>query len=185
MCHMTQETTAHDFVIVRRSHGTKKAERHSAVAPKNVWVVVEPASPALMYETVLGNLCREDIHFDAPTIDAVRNVLNSGLDRDAFDRLRRVMDASTEDLSRVVGVPRRTLSRRGKFKTDESDRILRVASVFQRALEVCGNLKAARRWFATPKNALGNKTPLEFCDTGPGATEVERLLGRIEHGIFS
>ena len=37
----------------------------------------------------------------------------------------------------------------------------------------------------TPKRALGNITPLRCCDTDVGAREVEALLGRIEHGVFS
>ncbi|MBW1797126.1 MAG: DUF2384 domain-containing protein, partial [Deltaproteobacteria bacterium] len=36
-----------------------------------------------------------------------------------------------------------------------------------------------------PARALGGKTPLEYADTEPGAQEVDELLGRIEHGVFS
>ena len=56
---------------------------------------------------------------------------------------------------------------------------------FSRAIEVLGSLEQARRWFSNPKRALGNKTPMEFCDTELGAEEVTNLLGRIEHGVFS
>ena len=31
---------------------------------------------------------------------------------------------------------------------------------------------------------LGGRTPLQMTATEPGAREVERVLGRIEHGIF-
>ncbi len=45
--------------------------------------------------------------------------------------------------------------------------------------------EAAREWLKSPLPALAGKTPLEFADTEPGAQEVEDLLGRIEHGVFS
>ena len=33
--------------------------------------------------------------------------------------------------------------------------------------------------------ALGGATPLDFAKTEPGAREVENVLGRLEHGVFS
>jgi uncharacterized protein (DUF2384 family) len=45
--------------------------------------------------------------------------------------------------------------------------------------------EAVRRWMSQPKRALGGITPLRCCDTDVGAREVEALLGRIEHGVFS
>jgi uncharacterized protein (DUF2384 family) len=33
--------------------------------------------------------------------------------------------------------------------------------------------------------ALGWRTPIDFAQTEPGAREVENLIGRIEHGVFS
>jgi hypothetical protein len=40
-------------------------------------------------------------------------------------------------------------------------------------------------WFTSPKIPLDGKTPLECADTEIGAKEVEDLLGRLEHGVFS
>jgi uncharacterized protein (DUF2384 family) len=39
--------------------------------------------------------------------------------------------------------------------------------------------------FEKIQKGLGGKTPLEYADTEPGAREVEDLLGRLEHGVFS
>ena len=36
-----------------------------------------------------------------------------------------------------------------------------------------------------PVKALGMKTPLQYAATESGAREVENLLGRLEHGVFS
>ncbi len=52
-------------------------------------------------------------------------------------------------------------------------------------MEVFESDEAAREWFRSPQPALGGSTPLAFADVEPGAREVERLLGRIEQGVFS
>ena len=114
-----------------------------------------------------------------------REYINKGLPRETYLRLKELTNFSAQELSAVMGVPERTLARRKVFKPDESERILRIGKVFQHALEVMGNLDSCRRWVSTPKKALGGKSPFEFCDTEPGAREVENLIGRIEHGVFS
>lgn len=119
------------------------------------------------------------------TIQGVIEVLRQGLRRNAFERLKSMLDISAESLCRTVGIPPRTLARRQRFKLEESEGILRVASAFQRAVIVLGGVEQARRWFLTPKYELGERSPLAFCDTGPGAEEIEHILGRIEHGVFA
>jgi putative toxin-antitoxin system antitoxin component (TIGR02293 family) len=91
-------------------------------------------------------------------------------------------------LARVAHIATRTLSRRkkeGHLDTDESERLFRIGALFDRAAEVLGGKEVAREWFKTPLRALGGQSPLEYADTEPGAREVEDLLGRVEHGVFS
>ena len=58
--------------------------------------------------------------------------------------------------------------------------------VFGRALELFeGDSRAAERWLSSPKRALGGAVPSELAETEAGAREVEALIGRIEHGVFS
>ena len=58
--------------------------------------------------------------------------------------------------------------------------------VFGRALELFeGDSQAAERWLSSPRAALGGATPLELAKTEAGAREVEALIGRLEHGVFS
>ena len=68
---------------------------------------------------------------------------------------------------------------------DESDRLYRIARLYERAAEVLGDAETARRWRKKEAWALGGRTPLEFASNEAGAQEVERLLGRIEYGVFS
>lgn len=116
----------------------------------------------------------------------VREALRQGVPRSAFEQLRADLGVSTEELAEILGIPTRTLARRTeRFKPDESERLLRVASVVAKAVDLLEDSAAARRWMTQPKRALGGLTPLRCCDTEIGSREVEALLGRIEHGVFS
>jgi putative toxin-antitoxin system antitoxin component (TIGR02293 family) len=68
---------------------------------------------------------------------------------------------------------------------DESERLLHLGLLFTKAQEILRGRENVRLWFTSPKIALGGKTPLECTDTEIGAKEVEDLLGRLEHGVFS
>ena len=120
------------------------------------------------------------------TLTQVREALRQGVPREAFERIRGDLGVSAEKLAEILGIPTRTLARRTeRFKPDESERLLWVGSVVQKALAVLEDKQSARRWMTQPKRALGGLTPLRCCDTEMGAREVEALLGRIEHGVFS
>ncbi len=96
---------------------------------------------------------------------------------------------SVSVITAIVGIPERTLARRKaatKLSTDESERLLRLSTVFEKATELFeGDTVAAVKWLTTPKKALGNFSPLTYCRTELGAREVENLIGRLEHGVFS
>ena len=186
LCHMSEKLKERrDFILAYWTDAMGEDELRSAFRKKWSWVIAGPKSSAVWYATVLHNLTGRYSIPEAATIEVIRNTLIHGLSRNAFERLKMITNVSGEELGRAIRIPARTLARRQKFEPDESDRILRVASAFQRTIEVLGGLDKARRWFSRPKRALGGKTPLEFCDTEPGAEEVMHLLGRIEHGVFT
>lgn len=114
--------------------------------------------------------------------------LKKGLPVSAFGRLQEALDIPAKALAEVVHIPVRTLSRRkgqGRFDVSESERVYRVAALFDRTVEVMGSEEAAREWLKRPAKGLGGKVPLAYAETEPGAREVERLLGRIEWGVFT
>jgi putative toxin-antitoxin system antitoxin component (TIGR02293 family) len=113
-------------------------------------------------------------------------LLKQGLPVSTFSRLSTMLGVPEKSLATAVNIPQRTLTRRkkeGRLKTDESERVLRLASLYERAIEVYGDEDLARQWFHLSVKGLGGKTPLEFADTEPGAREVEDMLGRIEDGV--
>jgi putative toxin-antitoxin system antitoxin component (TIGR02293 family) len=129
----------------------------------------------------------ESIGLQTENINELIDVLKQGIPADSFDKLRKRLNVSDNLLSRIVQIPKRTLTRRrrdGRLRTDESERVLRVATVYDKALDVFEDKGAVESWLKNPARGLGNKIPLEYADTGVGAQEVINLLGRIEHGVF-
>ena len=125
-------------------------------------------------------------------ISTEKNVLiqniKKGLPISAFEKIQMELEVSADTLAAAVNIAGRTLARRkkeGRFLPDESERVLRIASLFDRALQVLHDQNRVKLWFKSPQKALGGKTPLEYADTEPGAREVEDLLGRLEHGVFA
>lgn len=115
--------------------------------------------------------------------------VEKGLPFRLVERLRRNMALTTEEFAELIQVRPRTLSRRkeeGRLQPDESDRALRASRLFGRVLELFeGDVAAARDWLSSAQPALGGAVPLSVARTELGAREVEHLIGRLEHGVFS
>jgi putative toxin-antitoxin system antitoxin component (TIGR02293 family) len=88
----------------------------------------------------------------------------------------------------VLHLPPRTLARRKRerrLRADESDRLFRLGRIAALAEEVLGSREKASRWLHRPNPALGRVIPLRHLDTDLGARQVEDLLLRIAHGVYS
>ena len=114
--------------------------------------------------------------------------LDEGLSYAAFERLKRRLKVTSQELADVALINRRTLARRkkaGRLDPDESDRLVRLARVFSRALELFeGDSEGAREWMMRGSRALGGPSPFEMARTEVGAGEVERLIYQLEHGVI-
>jgi len=115
--------------------------------------------------------------------------IERGLPYSALGHLQRSAGLTFEELLQWIQIAPRTLARRkaqGRLLPEESDRLLRAARIFGRALELYdGNRAAALQWLMSKPRALGGATPIEISRTEIGAREVENLIGRIEHGVYS
>jgi len=98
------------------------------------------------------------------------------------------LQISQGELAMLLGLTSRTLQRRleqGRLELAESERVWDLARIFSRAVEVLEGEDAAIHWFKSPVHALGQETPLVVAQTAVGRRDVENVLGRIEHGVFS
>ena len=115
--------------------------------------------------------------------------VESGFSYKTFERLQRNLAFPHGELAKLVQISPRTLARRreqGRLTAEESDRLLRVSRVFGKALALFdGDVDAARTWFSVPVPALANRSPQDVSSTEVGAREVENLVGRLEHGVYS
>jgi putative toxin-antitoxin system antitoxin component (TIGR02293 family) len=115
--------------------------------------------------------------------------VRKGLAYSSVLRFQRNTRLSARAIAELIQIPTRTLTRRkseGKLAPEESDRLVRAARIFGRAIELFeGDSDAARTWLTLPQPALGGLVPLELARTDVGANEVESLIGRLGYGIPS
>jgi len=131
---------------------------------------------------------------DAAPVDYLDNaqvlpLVREGLPYAAWEDLGEVVGIAQKELCAVMGIPPSTVVRRkrtGQFTPRESDRLARIARLAKLACSMmCGDMDATRAWLSTPRDLLDGETPLQRASTEVGARDVEELIGRLRHGIFS
>lgn len=115
--------------------------------------------------------------------------IERGLPYRAIEHLQRNAGLDPDLLSQWIQIAPRTLARRkaqGHLSPEESDRLLRAARVFGCALELFhGDRAGAVEWLSQKLAALDGATPIEVSRTDVGAREVEKIIGRVRHGVYS
>ena len=114
--------------------------------------------------------------------------VRDGLPFTEFHAMREMLSVTEERLGGWLGMSRATLHRRkktGVLDRTESDRLVRYARLLSHATAALGGLDGARSWLVAPAIAFHGECPLDYADTEIGAREVDALLGRLEHGVFS
>lgn len=113
--------------------------------------------------------------------------VREGLPFESFTALREALELSTDELAHLLGIPRRTLTKRqkeGVFNRSESNAISRVARIYREAVGFFESEASALRWLKTPLPALDGRSPLSLLDTDPGAEAVSVLLRQLAWGIY-
>jgi putative toxin-antitoxin system antitoxin component (TIGR02293 family) len=131
-------------------------------------------------------------HIYARTLSAGETAarIKTGLRVSEFDTLRELLGLTVHALAKKVGISIATLSRRRRsaevLDAEHGDRIMRFARLYRLARDLYdGDETAARNWLTRPARALDGQTPLDYADTEVGAREVENLIGRLEHGVYT
>jgi putative toxin-antitoxin system antitoxin component (TIGR02293 family) len=121
--------------------------------------------------------------------DDLARLVRKGLPAGSVTALAEKLHLGNTVLSRKLGIPQRTLTRRrsqaSPLTPAESDRMVRAARVYANAVEMIGDKEKAIEWLSTPNRALGGERPLDQLDTDMGARMVEDILGRIAYGVYS
>jgi putative toxin-antitoxin system antitoxin component (TIGR02293 family) len=138
-----------------------------AASVRNVFQGARSLSPLQAHDLVAGGL----------PVAALRELMASFrlVDRDA------VLNA--------VGISERTLQRANAadkpLDSNASDRMLRLASVAEMAIEVLGSQDAAERWLSAPAIGLDQRRPIDLLQSTGGTELVKKLLIRMDYGVYA
>ncbi len=114
--------------------------------------------------------------------------IRKGIRFDAVTHLTKLYQIPDVATQRIIAVSDRAWAKRkanNRLDPVESDRLYRLARLIARMEEVFGSREKAEIWLKEPNRALSMQTPLDLLDTDEGAKQVEDVLIRIEHGVFS
>lgn len=110
-----------------------------------------------------------------------------GLPASVFGEISTYLDMPQTQLYDAVGVSRSTMAARIKanqhLSSSESDKVIRIAKVLERAADVLGDSDQARIWLRREIRSIGGVPPITLLDTEAGYELVLDTLGRIEQGI--
>ena len=119
--------------------------------------------------------------------DLIRQI-QKGLRFSELETLQNSLEMPFEQLAAKLSISRSTLQRRkaaGRLSPDESDKVMRFSRLLEHATKVFGHIDKARAWLKHPQYGLGGAVPLDYAETEISAREVDNLLGRIDHGVYS
>lgn len=122
-----------------------------------------------------------------PQADLIEAIIN-GLPASLARELAQKLEVTLEDMAGLLRLNPRTFQRRleeGVLGLSESERLWELSRLFYRAVEVLESDPGAVRWFKNPIQALGWATPLSYARTAVGLRELDNIVGRVEHGVYS
>ncbi len=122
-----------------------------------------------------------------PRRDWTYRTIRNGVAATEVRELEKARIVERDDVRMII--PDRTLERRisahEPLKTEEADGIARLLRVVHHARDVFDDDALADQWLRLPNPVLNNEVPIRMAATDLGAREVEAVLTRIEHGVFS
>jgi putative toxin-antitoxin system antitoxin component (TIGR02293 family) len=121
-------------------------------------------------------------------IDNFERAIREGLPFDSLEAVMSRFKLERQEVAALLHLSPRTLMRRKverRLSPEESDRLVRVVRVIALASEVLDGEEHAMAWLRASNRALGGRNPLALIDIDLGVHQVEQVLGRIEHGVYS
>jgi putative toxin-antitoxin system antitoxin component (TIGR02293 family) len=147
----------------------------------------EPMSTPSTVERFLGG--KKALGMQPRTVADWEALIDEGMPLGAVEALKASIAVPDRQLAQLLGISEKTLSRaraaKGKLEPVASDRLVRVARIVALAIDVLEGEAAALHWLKRPQIGLGGRVPLSMLTTDPGRDQVEKLLLRIEHGVYS
>lgn len=118
-----------------------------------------------------------------------QEVIEQGMPVGSAEALKGSLAVSDSVLAELLGLSEKTLSRaraaHRRLDPVASDRLFRVARIGALAMEVLEDKRHAISWLKRPQIGLGGRIPLLLLTTDVGREQVEKLLLRIEHSVYT
>ena len=135
---------------------------------------------------IIGESAGDEIRFENK-MDIVR-LSQKGLTMRRLQKLQDYFKLSVNEIARILHLSEKQLARYSPdhvLPVDISARVLQIAEVYSRGMEVFEELDSFNRWLRRPIMALGFAVPLDLLATPQGVEIVLDEIGRIEHGLVA
>ena len=115
-------------------------------------------------------------------------IANKGIKKQSVTRLAGLMKIPMRDMAVLLNISYKTLGR--KKETDLMDSVssslsIEIAETISKGLSVFEDSDKLTRWLQKENRALQGERPLDLLNTPTGIKIVNRLLIRIEEGIYT
>ena len=112
-----------------------------------------------------------------------------GMKYSAFAGIQKQLPLKASDWSNILHLSERTLQRYKKEKIDlspiYSEKVFEIKLLFNKGIEVFGNMENFTQWLNSKNIALGGFKPISFLDNTFGIVLLKDMLTRIEHGVLA
>ena len=142
--------------------------------------------------TVANTTASTDLYsklFADSSIMYLIRVVRKGIKFKVFDLMLTTGPFTMKEWANYLHLSERTLQRYRKekkvFEPLQSEKILELALLQKRGIEVFGNPDKFNLWIETVNIALGSVKPKELLDNSFGIELIKDELTRIEHGVLA
>lgn len=126
---------------------------------------------------------------DDKFINEVITLVREGVSFEDFSKFASRTAFSPSEWADYLHVSERTMQRYQKeqksFDSLQSEKIVEIALLQKRGVEVFGKKSKFQSWLDTPCLALGDLKPKSYLDSSFGITLLKDELTRIEYGVLA
>lgn len=132
------------------------------------------------------NLLNETVAAYGPSRIAM---IRKGLQFQSLNSFLAKTGITRSELAYILQVSVRTLQRHEqnrRLSPAISEKLIQLTDLFNLAKDALGqDALNITQWLRQPNRALGSETPLSLLDTQIGYLQVQNVLGRMAHGVYS
>jgi putative toxin-antitoxin system antitoxin component (TIGR02293 family) len=111
-----------------------------------------------------------------------------GVSRQSIDHLAGILNVPRKEMADLLHMSAKTLERkpaRAVFNPIVSSLVIEISKTLAHGLSVFEDSDKLDRWLHKDNQALGGQTPYALLDTPTGINLVNRILNRLEEGVYT